>query len=218
MKVLVIEDQKELANNLKTYLEIENYHVETASDGLEGYERILSEPFDAIILDLNLPGKDGMDICRDVRKEGFKAPIIMLTARSEKESIISGFTTGADDYVTKPFDMAVLTARLAAAIRRSAGEPSPIITSGTISVNINAKQVQQNGETVKLSPKEYLLFEYLMLHRGRALSRDEIIEHVWGEFDALMFSQTVDVHIAYLRKKLGKETIKTVPGGYMIEE
>lgn len=218
MKVLVIEDQKELAENIKTYLEIEQYHVVTSYHGQDGYDLLLDEPFDAVILDLNLPGKDGMDICRDVRKEGFKSPIIMLTARSEKESIISGFTTGADDYVTKPFDMAVLTARLAAAIRRSAGEPNPILSWKGISVNTNAKQVQKDGEAVKLSPKEYLLFEYLMLHKGRAISRDEIIEHVWGEFDSLMFSQTVDVHIAYLRKKLGKETIKTVPGGYMIEE
>lgn len=218
MKILLVEDQNELAENIKTYLELDSFHVETTTSGQEGYEKILDETFDGIILDLNLPDKDGLEICREVRNNGIITPIIMLTARSAKDSVITGLTTGADDYITKPFDMEVLSARIKSAIRRSKNQPNPILHFKNIVIDTNTKSVKKDNQEVKLSPKEYLLFEYLLLNRNKALSRESIIEHVWGEFDALMFSQTVDVHISYLRKKLGKEIIKTVPGGYLLSD
>lgn len=218
MKILLVEDQNELAENIKTYLQLDSFHVEVTTSGQEGYERILEETFDGIILDLNLPDKDGMEICREVRNHGITTPILMLTARSAKDSIITGLTTGADDYITKPFDMEVLSARIKSAIRRSRNQPNPLLTFKNIIVDTNTKSVKKDDQEVRLSPKEYLLLEYLLLNKNKALDRESIIEHVWGEFDALMFSQTVDVHISYLRKKLSKDTIKTVPGGYMISD
>ena len=218
MKILLVEDQNELAENIKTYLELDSFHVETTLSGQEGYERILDETFDGIILDLNLPDKDGMEVCREVRNSGITTPIIMLTARTAKDSIITGLATGADDYITKPFDMEVLSARIKSAIRRSKNQPNPLIHYKNVMLDTNIKSVKKDNQLIKLSPKEYLLFEYLMLNKNKALTRESIIEHVWGEFDALMFSQTVDVHVSYLRKKLGKDSIKTVPGGYLISD
>lgn len=218
MKILVVEDQKDLVKNMKQYLELEGFKVEVAHDGEEAQEMVEHEKhFEAIILDLNLPKKDGMTLARDWRNNGVKTPIVILTARTAKDSVIAGLNLGADDYITKPFDMDELVARVRSVIRRSHSQANPQIEVGDFKIDMNAKQVFKNGEAVKLAPKEYALFEHLALHKGQVQERDVIIEQVWGEFDNLMFSQTVDVHIAYLRKKLGKDIIKTAPGGYMIE-
>jgi DNA-binding response OmpR family regulator len=219
MKVLIVEDQADLVKNMKQYLELEKFVVEVAYDGEEAEALIDSEVYDVIILDLNLPKKDGMTVCREAREKGIGTPILILTARTAKDSIIEGLNIGADDYITKPFDMDELVARIRSAIRRSNKQPNPIIeVNESIAIDTNAKTVSRNNEFVKLAPKEYALLEYLAINKNKVVERTKIIEHVWGEFDSLMFSQTVDVHIAYLRKKLGKSAIKTAPGGYIISQ
>lgn len=217
MKVLIIEDQEDLVKNMKQYLELEKFIVEVAYDGEEATDLLDSEVYDVIILDLNLPKKDGITVCKEARDKGIGTPILILTARTAKDSVIEGLNVGADDYITKPFDMDELVARIRSVIRRSHKQPNPIIeVSDEVSIDTNAKTVTKNGEFVKLAPKEYALLEYLTINKNKVIERTKIIEHVWGEFDNLMFSQTVDVHIAYLRKKLGKTIIKTAPGGYII--
>lgn len=219
MKVLIIEDQEDLVKNMKQYLELENFIVEIALDGEEGEALIESEVYDVIILDLNLPIKNGMTICKEARDKGIGTPIVILTAQTAKDSVIEGLNIGADDYITKPFDMEELVARIRSVIRRNNKQPNPVIkVNANISLDTNAKTASKDGDFVKLAPKEYALLEYLALNKNKVVERTKIIEHVWGEFDSLMFSQTVDVHIAYLRKKLGKTAIKTAPGGYIISE
>lgn len=217
MKILIVEDQVDLVKNMKQYLELEGFHVDTAFDGEEADTKVEDGSYELIILDLNLPKKDGMQLAREWRTKGVATPIVILTARTAKDSVIEGLNIGADDYITKPFDMDELVARVRSVIRRNHHQSNPLIEVGDIAIDTNAKQVLQDGKPVKLAPKEYALFEFLAIHKGEVQQRDTIIEQVWGEFDALMFSQTVDVHIAYLRKKLGKEVIKTAPGGYIIQ-
>jgi len=219
MKILVVEDQKDLVKNMKQYLELEGFKVDVAYDGEEAEEIVETEKhFEAIVLDLNLPKKDGMTLAREWRNKGIKTPIVILTARTAKDSVIEGLNIGADDYITKPFDMDELVARVRSVIRRSHSQANPKIQVKDFIIDINSKQVLKNNEVIKLAPKEYALLEHLALYKGQVQERDVIIEQVWGEFDSLMFSQTVDVHIAYLRKKLGRDIIKTAPGGYMIDD
>ncbi|WKZ30931.1 MAG: response regulator transcription factor [Candidatus Dojkabacteria bacterium] len=217
MKVLLVEDNVMLSKNIRTYLELDNLTVDTAFDGEEGEKKILEEEYECIILDLNLPKKDGVDVCKSVRERGVKKPIIMLTARTDKDAVLKGLDTGADDYIKKPFDMDELIARINSVVRRSKDSPSPVIKFKDITIDSNKKQVKKGDDVVDLAPKEFALLEFLAVNMDKAMDRSEIIESVWGEFEELMFSQTVDVHVAYIRKKLGKEVIKTVPGGYMVE-
>jgi DNA-binding response OmpR family regulator len=144
-------------------------------------------------------------------------PILMLTARTKQQEIVHGLNLGADDYLAKPFDLDELLARIRALLRRQAEEKQPLLATGDITLNTNTQEVWKNGRKMNLSPKEYGLLDFLMRHKGVVQDRPHIIEHVWGGRDELLFSQTVDVHIAYLRRKLGKSVIETVPGrGYMI--
>ncbi|MCX7996459.1 MAG: response regulator transcription factor [Patescibacteria group bacterium] len=219
MRILIVEDQIDLVKNIKRFLEIEGFKVVTATSADAAEALLETETFEAIVLDLNLPGpKDGMQLCRELRTAGFLAPILILTARTAKDSILEGLNIGADDYITKPFDMDELVARVRSAIRRNHRQPNPVIEIKNVRIDTLAKKVTRDGEEIKLAPKEYALLEYLALHKNAVQERSTIIEQVWGEFDALMFSQTVDVHVAYLRKKLGKELIKTAKGGYMITD
>lgn len=217
MHILLIEDQKKLADNIKRYLESESYAVAVCHDGREGFERAMTQDFDLLILDINLPGMDGYVICSMLRQAKKNMPILMLTARTKQKEIVHGLDIGADDYLTKPFDMEELLARVRVLLRRKADEKEPVLRTKKISVDLNTRQVTKGDKPVILAPKEYGLLEFLMRHKGRAMDRPTIIEHVWGSRDDLMFSQTVDVHVAYLRRKLGKDVIQTVPGkGYMI--
>jgi DNA-binding response OmpR family regulator len=217
MKILVVEDQVDLVKNIKRYLELEKFHVDAAHDGEEAEALLDENQYDAIVLDLNLPGKDGIALCREIRDEKkIPTPIVVLTARTAKDSIVEALNLGADDYITKPFDMEELVARIRSVIRRSMRQPDPTIEFREIVIDMNAKSVTKKGKPVKLAPKEYSLLEYLALNKNSVVKREQLIEHVWGEFDALMFSHTVDVHVAYIRRKLGKETITTAPGGYMV--
>lgn len=217
MHILIIEDQQKLAANIKEYLETEHYAVTVANDGRVGFEVAMTQDIDILILDINLPGMDGYVICNMLRQHKKDMPILMLTARSKREEVIHGLNIGADDYLSKPFDMEELLARIRALLRRKSVEKQPVVTLGNIVIDTNTKEVKKGSKKVELSPKEYALFEYLLRHRGIAQDRPAILEHVWGGRDDLLFSQTVDVHIAYLRRKLGKSVIETVPGkGYMI--
>ena len=218
MHILLVEDQQDFAENVKRYLETESYTVDLAFDGDEGLRMALANEYAMIILDLNLPCRVGLSVCRELRSAGRSMPVLMLTARIGHKNTVAGLDSGADDYLTKPFDLEELLARMRALLRRGGETRSPLIVLGDVTVDTNTHEVRKQDRLVSLAPREYALLEFLALNRGIAKSRLEIIELVWGEYDELMFSQTVDVHVAYLRRKLGKEIIRTVPGkGYMVE-
>lgn len=216
MHILLIEDQQKLADNIRKFLELEHHTVTVCHDGREGFEKAMTRELDLLILDINLPGMDGYVICSMLREHKKQMPILMLTARAKQEEIVHGLNIGADDYLTKPFDLSELLARVKALLRRQ-GEKQPKISSGGITLDRNTQEVMKGGKRVSLSPKEFALLQFLLQNKGVVQDRPRIIEHVWGGRDELMFSQTVDVHVAYLRRKLGKSVIKTVPGkGYLI--
>ncbi len=217
MRILIIEDHETVAANMKTLLEMQHYAVTVVHSGNEGLEIAMTEEVGLIILDINLPGMDGYTVCDLLRKSGKNVPILMLTARGKQEEMIRGLNLGADDYITKPFDLDVLLARVRVLLRRKQVEKSPILTAGQLSIDTITREVMKGKKKVSLAPKEYALLEYLLRNKGIVHDRPSILSHVWGNSDTLMFSQTVDVHIAYLRKKIGKSTIETVPGvGYRI--
>lgn len=220
MHILLIEDQAKLADNIRQYLELERYAVTVCHDGREGFERAMTQEVDLLILDINLPGMDGYVICSMLRQQKKDMPILMLTARAKQDEIVRGLNLGADDYLTKPFDLDVLLARVRALLRRKGGvEKAPVLACGDLQVDTNTQEVRRAGKRVDLSPKEYALLEFLLRNKGVAQDRPRIIEHVWGGRDELLFSQTVDVHVAYLRRKLGKNAIRTVPGkGYLVAD
>jgi DNA-binding response OmpR family regulator len=217
MHILLIEDHEKLAANIRKYLETEHYAVTVSTDGRDGFEKAMTQEFDLLILDINLPGMDGYVICTMLREHKKNMPILMLTARTKQKEIVHGLDIGADDYLGKPFDMEELLARARALLRRGKEEKNPLLSAGDVSVDTNTQKVTKSGERVDLAPKEYALLEFLLRRKGAAQDRPSILEHVWGSRDDLLFSQTVDVHISYLRRKLGKDIITTVPGkGYMI--
>ena len=219
MTILIVEDNLKLAANLRDLLQLEGHAVVVAYDGEEGLRRALAERFDCIILDLNLPKLDGLAVCRTLRAgdEPAPAPILMLTARSAKRDVVVGLDTGADDYLVKPFDLDELLARIRTLMRRATPERSPRLESGDVVLDANCHEVLKAGRPVSLAPREFALLEHLLRNRGVVQDRLTLLEQVWGESDDLLFSQTVDVHISYLRRKLGKTLITTVPGkGYLI--
>ncbi len=217
MHILLIEDQQKLAENIRQILELEQYAVTVAHDGKEGFEKAMTQEVDLLILDINLPGMDGYVICSMLRQNKKSMPILMLTARTKQKEIVHGLNIGADDYLTKPFDMDELLARAKALLRRTGDEKGPLLAAGSVTLDTNTQEVVRSGKRASLSPKEYGLLEFLLRNKGTVQDRPRILEHVWGGRDDLMFSQTVDVHVAYLRRKLGKDVIETVPGkGYMI--
>ena len=217
MHILLIEDQQKLADNIRQFLVLENYAVTVANDGKEGFEKAMTQEIDLLILDINLPGMDGYLICSMLRQRKKNMPILMLTARAKQQEIVQGLNLGADDYLAKPFDLDELLARVRALLRRNATDKHPLLVAGDVTLDTNTHEVRKADKKVDLSPKEYALLEFLMRNKGVVQDRPRILEHVWGGRDDLMFSQTVDVHIAYLRRKLGKSLIETLPGkGYMI--
>jgi DNA-binding response OmpR family regulator len=217
MHVLLIEDQVKLAGNIRQYLELQRYAVTMCHDGKEGFEKAMTQEVDLLILDVNLPGMDGYVICSMLREHKKNMPILMLTARAKQQEIVHGLNIGADDYLTKPFDLEELLARVRALLRRKADDKDPLLTFGEVKLDTNTQEVWKAKKKIDLSPKEFSLLRFLLQRKGSVQDRPSIIEHVWGGRDDLMFSQTVDVHVAYLRRKLGKDVIKTVPGkGYLI--
>lgn len=217
MHILLIEDQEKLASNIQEFLGLEQYAVTVAHDGKDGFEKAMTMEIDLLILDINLPGMDGYLICSLLRQNKKKMPILMLTARGKQEEIVHGLNLGADDYLTKPFDLGELLARVRALLRRQSIEKDPRLMTGVITLDTNTREVRKGKKKIELSPKEYALLEFLMRKKGEAQDRPHILEHVWGGRDDLLFSQTVDVHVAYVRRKLGKQVIRTIPGkGYLV--
>lgn len=216
MKLLVIEDEKKIADSLKKGLEQEYFSVDVLYHGEEGYDLASSEDYDAIILDVMLPGKSGFEISRELRDLGINTPILMLTARSETEDKIRGLSCGADDYLAKPFSFEELLARIRALLRRPPIIKDSIMTYGNILINRDKHEVKIDGKSIELSKKEYLLLEYLLNHEGKYVSKDKIISDVW-EFEDNVLPNTVEVYIGYLRKKIGRNKILTSRGfGYKI--
>lgn len=203
-RILLVEDELGLVLTLTDRLTSEGYTVQAAADGEEGFKQATSQHFDLIILDVMLPRKSGFDLCRDLRQHNIDAPVIMLTARGQVVDKVVGLKLGADDYLTKPFDMLELLARIEALLRRAPAAPSPaaeIYQFGDIRVDFRRAEVYREGEMVELSAREFKLIQYFIEHRGATLSRDTLLNEVWG-YDAMPSTRTVDVHVAWLRQKL----------------
>ncbi len=203
-RLLVVEDERGLAIAIRDRLRSEGYLVETESDGAVGFQRAADEAFDAIVLDVMLPNKNGFDICRDLRARNVVTPIIMLTARGQLVDRVLGLKLGADDYLSKPFEMLELLARLEALLRRGDSSATTGVRSyrfGEVRVDFERGEVRRNSEPVVLTAKEYQLLRHLIERRGKLLSRDELLDRVWG-YDAMPVTRTVDVHISGLRRKL----------------
>jgi two-component system alkaline phosphatase synthesis response regulator PhoP len=210
-RLLLIEDEPGLQLVLTDRLTSEGYQVETAGDGESGYARASGEPFDIIILDVMLPKRDGLDVARSLRQQGVQTPILMLTAKGQVLDRVIGLKLGADDYLTKPFEMVELLARLEALLRRapsSAGVSLERYQFGDIVVDVRKAEVTKNGVPVELSAKEFHLLRYFIEHRGATVSRDELLHQVWG-YQSTPSTRTVDVHVAWLRQKL--ETNPRIP-------
>lgn len=203
-RILLVEDEESLILTLQDRLVSEGYETSVARDGEAAVETAKRRTFDCILLDISLPKKNGFDVCRDLRQNGVQTPILMLTARGQVIDRVVGLKLGADDYVTKPFEMAELLARIEALLRRprtlSSGGAATF-AFGEIDVDFRSAEVRRRGTPVELSGLELKLLRYLVEHRGAVLTRDELLEKVWG-YDAMPVTRTVDVHIASLRQKL----------------
>jgi two-component system alkaline phosphatase synthesis response regulator PhoP len=204
-RVLLVEDEPGLVLALSDRLECEGFQVVTAGDGESGTNLALAEPFDLIILDVGLPKRSGFEVCRKLRAQNVQTPILMLTARGEVVDKVVGLQAGADDYLTKPFDMMELQARIEALLRRAQrsanGGAVHQYRFGNVEVDFRSGDVKKDGEAVSLSAREFQLLKYLIEHRGAVISRDELLTKVWG-YEALPETRTVDVHMAWLRQKL----------------
>lgn len=212
-RVLVVEDEPGLVMALTQRLTSEGYEIETARDGERGFELGLSRAFDVIILDLMLPRKNGFDLCRDLRQHGIETPIIMLTARGQVVDKVVGLKLGADDYLTKPFAMLELLARVEALLRRSVaihGSSSnrrhgpDVYQFGTLRVDLRRTLVTRDNKPVNVSAREFKLLRYLIEHTGATISRDELLNEVWG-YNSSTTTRTVDVHISSLRQKIEED-------------
>jgi two-component system OmpR family response regulator len=216
MRVLLVEDEVDLLDSLALALREAGYAVDTAEDGEEGLYKAQSWDYDLVVLDVMLPGLDGWEVLRRLR-EGKRTPVLMLTARDTVADRVRGLDTGADDYLTKPFDLDELLARVRALIRRGAGQASSRIELGDVVVDTASRLVWRGGEEVGLTAREYGLVEYLVLHRGSVVTRTELYEHLFDEDDSTM-SNLLDVHVSNVRKKLGHDFIVTRRGhGYCVE-
>lgn len=219
MRVLVVEDEKRIAQAVKEGLEQESYAVDICYDGEAGYMTAIAEEYDVIVLDVMMPGMDGMTLCRKLRAEGNKTPVLMLTAKDQEPDIIQGLDSGADDYLAKPFSFDVLLARIRALLRRSPELAAEVLQAAGLTLDPANHRVQRDGKVIGLSGKEYAILEYLLRNKGRVLSKHNIMTHVW-DFDADILPNNVEVFIAYLRAKVdkpfdGPPIIQTVRGfGY----
>ncbi|MFZ5392432.1 MAG: response regulator transcription factor [Patescibacteria group bacterium] len=222
MKILIIEDEKRITSFIKKGLGYEGYVVEEAYDGKSGLNKGKDNSVDLIILDLMLPKMDGIEVCRSLREEGIKTPIIMLTAKDSIDDKVKGLDVGADDYLVKPFAFKELLARVRSLLRRGKTEKPILLKIGDLELNPSSREVSREGKYILLSKKEYSLLEYLMRNPNQVLTRTMISEHVW-DYDFDSFTNTIDVYIRYLRKKVddpfSKKLIKTIRGvGYKISE
>ena len=201
-RILVVEDEPGIALALEDDLTLEGYRVEVIQDGLTAVKRARAETFDAILLDVMLPGKDGFEVCRELRRSGIRTPILMLTARAQEAEKVLGLEAGADDYVTKPFGVRELRARIAALLRRSqAGSSPPIVRIGDAEVDFGRGEIRRGVEATPLTPLEFRLLQVFVRARGRILTREQLITEAWGP-NTFVSDRVVDNHIGSLRKKL----------------
>lgn len=215
MRLLVIEDEPDLLTGLVRALRTDGYSVDTAADGEEGLYKAENAAYDAIVLDLMLPRLDGWEVLTRLRRTK-DTPVLILTARDRTPDRVRGLDTGADDYLVKPFDVRELLARLRALIRRRAGQSTSALELGEVRLDLAARTVTRAGEAVPLTGREYVVLEYLALHRGGIVTRTDLYDHVFDENENTM-SNLIDVHVFNLRKKLGQDFIVTLRGqGYSI--
>ncbi len=218
MRILVVEDNPRISAFLRRGLGEEGYTVEVAGDGDRAFQRAAEERFDAAVVDVMLPGRDGVRLVKDLRDAGLRFPVLLLTARDRMEDKVAGLDAGADDYLTKPFDFAELTARLRALLRRAGGGAPANLQAGQVELDPARREVRRAGIPVELTPREFALLEFLMRSPGRPLSRSMLMEHVWG-IRVDPGTNVVDVVINALRNKVDPDRtlIRTVRGvGYMV--
>ena len=217
-RILIAEDEARIASFLEKGLRANGFATEVAAEGEEALRRARSEDFDLLILDLGLPGMDGFDVLRELRKAGRQLPVVVLTARDSVSDTVAGLEGGADDYITKPFRFEELLARVRVRLRgERVAEPTVLRVSGA-TLDLRTRQVIVEGGALDLSAREFALAEILFRHPGQVLSREQLLSHVWG-YDFDPGSNIVDVYVGYLRKKLGKERIASVRGmGYRLEK
>lgn len=217
MKILVVEDEREIATDIVAGLEDAGYTTHLCGNGEDAWFLGATEKFDAILLDLGLPLLDGLTVLRRWRAEGITIPAIVLTARGSWTERVEGLNAGADDYIAKPFQMAELVARLRALLRRSHGVASPQITAGSLRLDTTTMEASVDGRATHLTPLEFRLVSYLMHHKGRVVSREELKDHVYGDDDG-RDDNAVEAMIMRLRRKLGPDTIETRRGhGYLVK-
>jgi DNA-binding response OmpR family regulator len=220
MRVLLVDDEVKFATVLRGGLEEHGYAVDVAHDGEDGFELANMQSYDLVILDVMLPGLDGLQVCRRLRDEGRNVPILMLTARDAVDDRVAGLDCGADDYLTKPFAFRELLARTRALLRRESSSRDPIVRIGDLELDTITHEVRRDGQEVELTSKEYAILEYFVRNPNRVLSRTQIAEHVW-DYDFVAMSNVVDVYVGNLRRKLGDDReprlLHTVRGtGYQL--
>lgn len=221
MRLLVVEDEPKLAAVVRRGLEEHGYAVDMAQDGLDALAMAASEPYDLIILDVMLPGKDGLSICRELRTARRNMPVLMLTARDTVDDRVAGLDAGADDYLVKPFAFRELLARVRALLRRESLSRETVLRVGDLELDTVSHQVRRGGRDVDLTSKEYAMLEYFMRNPNRVLTRTQIAEHVW-DYDFMSMSNVIDVYVRYLRRKLGDTAeprlLRTIRGmGYQLK-
>ncbi len=217
MRILLVEDEHDLRRTLARALTDEHFVVDASADGEDGLYRALEIEYDAIVLDLMLPKKSGEEVLDALRHAGRTTPVILLTARDAKDDRVGGLNRGADDYLTKPFLIEELVARIRALIRRASRSPSPLLVAGSVKVNLAARRVYRDEQEIELTAREYSIFELLMRRRGDVITRTTLSEHLYGD-DNELISNAIDVHVASLRRKLGAALIQTRRGsGYLID-
>ncbi len=222
MRILIVEDEMKLAHAMKRALELQKYAVDVANNGKDGLDFAIGEEFSLIILDIMLPGMDGIEICKRIRAEGIHTPVLMLTARGQISDKVTGLDVGADDYMVKPFSFEELFARVRALVRRPAQTNDPVLNIKDLTLDPKTFTVKRSGKIIELSAKEFSLFEYLLRNKNTVLTKDQIIAHVWN-YDSDILPSTIEVHVKHLRDKIdisGQDSlIYTIRGrGYTIRE
>jgi two-component system OmpR family response regulator len=217
MRLLVVEDEPDLREALARTLADEGFAVDVSADGEDGLFQALEVDYDALVLDLMLPRRSGYEVLQTIRQAGRRTPVLLLTARDAIDDRVKGLNAGADDYLTKPFAIEELVARLNALIRRASGHPAPVLDLNGVRIDLAAHRVFREGQEVELTAREYGILELLARQRGDVVSRSAISDHLYGD-DSELVSNAIDVHVASLRRKLGPDLIQTRRGlGYLID-
>ncbi len=224
MRILIVEDEKSLAGQIRDILENSGYTVDVAFDGANGLEQALTTEYDLAVLDILLPELDGLGVLQEIRSAGLDFPVLILTAKNNVEDKVKGLDAGADDYLTKPFAVPELLARVRALLRRRIGEKQALLQAEELTLDTRTREVRHRGQAIALTAREFAILEFLLYNKNRVVSRLSIAEHVWGDhFDPFTMTNFVDVHIKNLRKKIGDlpehRLIRTVRGiGYTIRD